>query len=124
MNTLTVKPFAGELRKFELGMGDWEILQTKLKQGPLELERAFRGMSYTPTQLKETLKHGLIGGGTPEGEAITLVEATIVAGTLLRYLPIAHEIIVVFIGTDEEEELPPKKPAPRKAATKRGRKGK
>ena len=58
--------------------------------------------------VSDVIKFGLIGGGMAEAEADRLVKTTIEAGRLLRYVQLAHAIIIATLGpldpeTDEKK---------------------
>lgn len=104
--------FAGELRRFALPVfGELRLLQDKHDLGPMAFEAIFRGGAWRAEHLADVIRFGLIGGGMTEAEADKLVTSTIQAGYLLRYVPLAHEIILAALGPNTPEEAPKKPPA-------------
>lgn len=109
--------FAGERRRFFLPVfGELRLLQNKHDIGPLMFERAFRENLWKAEHVIDVIKYALIGGGMAEAEADKLVTDAITPGRLLRYVSLAHEIIIVTLGPIDEEEDDGKKPAPLEGA--------
>lgn len=102
--------FGGEERRFALPVfGELRQLQDKHDLGPAAFELMFRSQAWKVEHLADVIKFGLIGGGMAEGEADRLVKSTIEAGRLLRYVPLAHTIILAALGPIDPE-TPEKKP--------------
>lgn len=96
--------FAGELRRFCLPIfGEFRILQDKHDLGPQGFELVLRSGAWRVEHVSDVIKFALIGGGMAEAEADKLVKTTIEAGRLLRYVPIAHSIIIATLGPLEPE---------------------
>lgn len=107
--------FAGELRRFALPIfGEFRLLQDKHDLGPMGFEHVLRAGAWKVEHVSDVIKFGLIGGGMEEAEAARLVESTIAAGRLLKYVPVAHAIILAALGPMEPETAPKKPPAARK----------
>lgn len=71
----------------------------------------FRSQAWRAEHVADVIKFGLIGGGMAEAEADKLVKSTIAAGRLLRYVPLAHMIILTALGPmDPETEPKPEAP--------------
>lgn len=106
--------FAGERRRFFLPIfGELRQLQEKHDIGPMIFERAFRENFWKVEYIVDVIKYGLIGGGMKEAEADKLVIDTIEAGRILRYVGLAHNIMIVTLGPlEDEEDDAGKKPAP------------
>lgn len=105
--------FAGESRVFRLPVfGELRLLQDRHDIGPAGFELLFRVAQWKTAHLVDVIKYGLIGGGMPEAEADRLVRATIEAGRILRYVELAHTIILATLGPlESEEDLAKKKAA-------------
>lgn len=105
--------FAGELRRFCLPIfGEFRILQDKHDLGPQGFELVLRSGAWRVEQVSDVIKFGLIGGGMAEAEADRLVSTTIAAGRLLRYVPLAHAIIIATLGPLDPEPDEKKLEAP------------
>ena len=115
--------FAGERRTFALPVfGEMRLLQDKHDLGPMAFEHLLRGGGWRVEHVSDVIRFGLIGGGMGEAEADRLVTSTIAAGRLLRYVPLAHAIILCALGPMEPEQPPDAADAPKKAQA--ARKGK
>lgn len=105
--------FGGELRRFALPVfGELRQLQDKHDLGPAGFEVLFRSQAWRAEHVADVIKFGLIGGGMAEAEADKLVKSTIAAGRLLRYVPLAHMIILTALGPMDPETEPKKPEAP------------
>ena len=102
--TFTIAPFLGERRKFELRIGEAEVLEDELDCGVMFLEAIFRARQQKTKQMRKILTFGLIGGGMGEGKAIDTVEAALTSGKILQYVELYHIILVKFIGAASENE--------------------
>lgn len=112
--------FAGELRRFALPIfGEFRLLQDRHDLGPMGFEHVLRAGAWKVEHVSDVIKFGLIGGGMDEAEAARLVETTIQAGRLLKYVPLAHAIVLVALGPMDPETAPKKPPAARKPRTKK-----
>lgn len=106
--------FSGELRRFALPVfGEMRLLQDKHDLGPMGFETVLRAGAWKVDQVADVIRFGLIGGGMDEAEADKLVKSTISAGRLLKYVPLAHAIILAALGPGDPETEPKKPPAAR-----------
>lgn len=105
--------FLGERRVFALDMAGARLIEAKYDMGVLWLEALFRQNFCKVDHIISVLTHALIGAGMEENEAHKLVTTAVNAGSILRYVELAHAILCEFLGPfdeEEEEELdPPKK---------------
>lgn len=110
--------FGGELRQFALPVfGEMRQLQDKHDLGPAAFEVLFRSQAWRVEHVADVIRFGLIGGGMGEAEADKLVKSTIAAGRLLKYVPLAHQIIIAALGPldPETEEKKAEAPPPQEA---------
>lgn len=109
--------FGGELRRFALPVfGELRQLQDTHDLGPAGFEVLLRSQAWRVEHVADVIKFGLIGGGMAEREADKLVKSTIEAGRLLRYVPLAHVIILAALGPLDPETESKKPPAPQAEA--------
>lgn len=108
--------FGGELRRFALPVfGEMRLLQDKHDLGPAAFEMLFRSQAWKVEHVADVIRFGLIGGGMEERDAAKIVDSTIAAGRLLKYLPLAHAIILAALGPADPETAPKKEEAPPEA---------
>lgn len=97
--------FAGERRRFALPLfGELRALQDKHDIGPAGFEMIFRGGAWRAEHVTDTIRLALIGAGMGDQEAGKLVEAYVTEGRLLKYVPLAHDIILATLGPADPEE--------------------
>lgn len=97
--------FAGERRRFALPLfGELRALQDKHDIGPAGFEMIFRGGAWRAEHVADTIRLALIGAGMDDQEAAKLVEAYVTEGRLLKYVPLAHDIILATLGPADPEE--------------------
>lgn len=111
--------FGGERRKFALPVfGEMRLLQDKHDLGPAAFEVLFRSQAWRVEHVADVIRFGLIGGGMGEADADKLVKSTIAAGRLLKYVPLAHQIIMAALGPldPETEQKKEEAPPPQEAA--------
>lgn len=102
--------FGGERRRFALPVfGELRLLQDKYDIGPAGFEILLRQQAWKAEHVADIIKFGLIGGGMAEAKADDLVKTLIRPGRLLRYVQLAHDIILVTLGP-LDKEAPEKKP--------------
>ena len=112
--------FAGEERLFRLGIGQLRALDEACDCGPMELLTRFSSGAWRIRDLRETILHGLKGGGMADGEATKLIRATIDVGPLQQYVPIAYAVTLAAVvgvegedlGEPEGEGAEPRNPSP------------
>lgn len=91
---------------FRLALGQWRELQDKTNAGPLELYERILTRRWRLDDLRETIRIGLIGGGTNPSAALKLVANYVDARPLLESAPIALQIIAASLVAPEEDRAP------------------
>lgn len=107
----------GEYR-FKMGIGEFERLQEKCDAGPpLVLER-LASHRWLVADIRETIRLGLEGGGTPPGVVIGLVRRYIDGRPLAENVLVAQSILLAGImGVEDEPLKKPKAPARKRRAS-------
>lgn len=101
--------WAGDERRFRLAIGQLRELQEKCSAGPMEIMSRLQGGTWRIDDVRETMRLGLIGGGTPPGEALGLVRRYVDDRPFGECVSFALFVLMAAIyGTDQE-------PAPGKA---------
>lgn len=92
-------------RKFRLGIGELRELQDKCDAGPAEIYKAIAEQKWRFDHIRETIRLGLIGGGTATPQqALAIVGRYVVPGSLVRCAVIAQTILVAALVGDMDEE--------------------
>lgn len=93
---------------FRLPIAQLLELQEKCDAGPVEIFSRLRAQTWRLNDLRETIRLGLIGGGTPPMDALTLVKRYVdPPRPLLENVPLALEILEAAL-TGPPEDLPGK----------------
>lgn len=95
--------FAGDLRRFRLGIDELLALQDKLDAGPAEIAGRLRAGTWRVQDVQETFRIGLIGGGTDARKAKELVDKHIAPGKLAARVLEAWAIVANAIYGDEDD---------------------
>lgn len=77
--------FAGDLRKFRLGIAELIALQEKRNSGPLEIASRLNYGVWRVEDVTETIRIALVGGGSDAKAAGQIVEANIRPGRQTVY---------------------------------------
>lgn len=105
---------------FRLAIGQWLELQDKTGAGPLQLYTRLLDRSWRIEDLRETVRLGLVGGGTAPGEALKLVARYVDDRPLLEAVPVALAIITASLfppATAKKDRRAGEKPAAEPAPT-------
>lgn len=100
---------------FRLPVAQLLELQEKTEAGPLELYDRLRGRNWRVTDLRETIRLGLIGGGMAPADAVRMVQRYVDGRPLLESVTVAAMVIMAALAMPEAVE--PGKP---EAATEMG----
>lgn len=77
--------FAGDLRKFRLGIAELIALQEKRNSGPMEIVSRLNFHGWRVEDVTETLRIALIGGGEDGKAAAEIVQANLRPGKQAAY---------------------------------------
>jgi hypothetical protein len=100
--------FAGDRRTFRLAIGQLRALQESCDAGPLQIYRRLLDGAWRIDDLRETLRLGLIGGGTTDATATRLVRETVddFGTPPMELLPPARAILLAALFGVPDEALP------------------
>ena len=104
--------WAGDLRKFRLGIDELLALQDKCDAGPQEIANRLRLQTWRVQDIHQTIRLGLLGGGTDAKLAQRLVDEQASPGKLASSALIAFAVIVSAIQGDEKDPVGKKDAAP------------
>ena len=90
---------------FSLKIGQLQTLQEKTGLGAFALLNKFYNQEWFVSELKETIRLGLIGGGNQPKLAYDLTEEYVIEGYLLDHVPLAIGIIQVALSGVEDEPI-------------------
>lgn len=91
--------------RFRLAVAQLVELQDLCGAGPYAIYLRLVAHQWRVQDLRETIRLGLIGGGTAPGEALRLVRAYVEARPLLECEPVAARILAAaLIGPDLDDE--------------------
>ncbi|WLB14984.1 gene transfer agent family protein [Bradyrhizobium japonicum] len=97
--------WAGDQRRFRLGIDELLALQDKLDAGPAEIAGRLREGAWRVQDLQEIFRIGLIGGGLEPKKAKALIDAHIVPGRLASHVLMAWAIVANAIHGDEADPV-------------------
>jgi hypothetical protein len=97
--------WAGDERRFRLGLDELFALQDKLDAGPAAIASRLRDGTWRLQDVQETFRIGLIGGGEDAKKAKALVEAHIVPGKIQSHVLPAFAIILSALQGDEHDPV-------------------
>ena len=92
-------------RLFRLGIGELRELQEKCDAGPLFILSRVSGGQWFLDDLRETIRLGLIGGGTKAAEALLIVERYIDPHPKADFVPYAQAILAAALFGVKDEKL-------------------
>lgn len=95
---------------FRLAFAQLMELQEKTDAGPLELYQRLGSGRWRVQDLRETIRLGLIGGGTDPAKAVVLVRRYVEQRPLAESVPVALDILTAAIAVPEDA-APGKAPA-------------
>lgn len=116
MDCETTFDWADGTYKFALRLKELEELQEKADSGPLALFSRVRDEKWCVGDLRETIRLGLIGGGTEPGRALTLVRRYVDGRPLIESTMPALAILAAAIWGVADDQ-PGKSQADGKAET-------
>jgi hypothetical protein len=96
---------------FRLAIGQLQELQDKCGAGPPEILRRLMSQTWHVNDVRETLRLGLIGGGMPPAEALTLVKRYVDAEDRPLAENVLYATLVVqaaIVGVEDESLEKPK----------------
>lgn len=104
-------PFGDGEYKFRLAWGELVKLQEALDVGPLFLFNRLGGVEWRVQDIAETLRWGLIGGGTKPADASKLIELYVKGMPPIDNLSLALRVLAASLNgaPDETQEMPPGK---------------
>jgi hypothetical protein len=97
--------WAGDERKFRLGIAELLSLQVKRDSGPYEILVRLQTGMWRVEDLQETIRIGLIGAGVDGGAARKLVDENVREGRLTANVLIAQAILLNALAGDPEEPV-------------------
>lgn len=114
--------WAGDERKFRLGIAELLALQEKRASGPMEIVTRLQFGSWRIEDIVETIRIGLLGAGVDAKVARELVEANVREGRIAANVLVAQAILMNALAGDPEEPVGKKKTSrTRRSASPRGR---
>jgi len=134
-------PFANELHRFRLGLGQLEDLETRFRAGTIEWVERFRANQWRIGEMRAVLITALVGGGQDPLQAKEVVDRCMMAWPMVRNVKLFWLIVNAAIleppsglsagkdqADEEEEEMLSASPAfsvsAEPSATPRARSGK
>lgn len=103
--TMLRRPFAGAERAFDLRIGEIQALERACGCGIFGLLVRIGSHQAYASDIRETIRLGLVGGGETDAESTRLIMAEIDGRPLAEHLPLAAEIIKSVIdGLPKIEE--------------------
>lgn len=95
--------FGGEDRPFRLNIGRLRALQEEVDAGPMELVNRLAAGAWRVDDLRETIRHGLIGGGMASAEATRLMKTDFDDLPVAQFVPVAQAILyAALLGVEDE----------------------
>lgn len=97
--------WAGDARKFRLGIAELLALQEKRDSGPLEIVNRLQFGTWRIEDIQETIRIGLIGAGVDLKTARSLVEENVREGRISANVLIAQAILLNALAGDPQEQV-------------------
>jgi hypothetical protein len=111
-NGVVEMDFGDGTHRFRLAMGELEELQEKTGVGPFALFNRLSAGDWSPADVREPLRLGLIGGGMEPIAALALVRRYVVERSAwIHYAGLARIVVLAAIS-GAPEEIPGKGDAP------------
>lgn len=116
-------PFANELHRFRLGLGQLEDLESRFKVGTIGWVEKFRANEWRIGEMRAVFITALVGGGQDPAQAKEVVDRCMMAWPLVRNVDLFWKIVNAAIlepppgmssgkdQADEEEEMASTSPA-------------
>jgi hypothetical protein len=98
-------PWADGEYRFRLAIGQLRELQDKSNAGPAELVQRLTVGTWRVDDIRETLRLGLIGGGTKPTEALVLVKRYVDDRPWLENVHPAHAVLMAALVGDPNEPV-------------------
>lgn len=90
---------------FRLSIGQLLELQEKTACGPMELFRRLSAGTWRVSDIRETIRLGLIGGGAKPVDALGLTRRYVDDRPLAESVPVAQAILMVILFGQPEDKL-------------------
>jgi Phage tail tube protein, GTA-gp10 len=97
--------WAGDERRFRLGLDELFALQDRCDAGPAEIAARLRSGAWRIQDIQEVFRLGLIGAGEDAKKAKALVAEHIVPGRLQSNVLIAFAIVLSALQGDENDPV-------------------
>lgn len=97
--------FAGDERRFRLGIAELIALQEKRNSGPLEIVMRLQLGSWRVEDVIETIRIGLLGGGMEGKAARELVEANVKPGAITEHVLTASAVLLSALQGVPDESV-------------------
>lgn len=101
--------FAGDGRRFRLGIANLIALQEKRNSGPMEIATRLQLGVWRVEDITETLRIGLIGGGEDPKKAKLLVDAEVRDGNIIAHVLTAQAVILAALQGVPDDPVGKKK---------------
>lgn len=115
--------WAGDARKFRLGIAELLALQEKRSCGPLEIVNRLQYGTWRIEDIQETIRIGLLGAGLDPKAARELVDTNVREGRVTVNVLVAQAILMNALAGDPEEPVGKKKTTGRQAKQSGSRRG-
>lgn len=97
--------WAGDTRKFRLGIAELLALQERRASGPLEILTRLQFGTWRVEDIQETHRIGLLGAGVDAKAARELVDANIREGKITEHVLTAQAILLNALAGDPDEPV-------------------
>lgn len=99
--------FGGADRRFHLSIGPLERVQEAVNRGPADILRRIQSEEYRTQEVREVLRHGLIGGGMPEIEAATLIKTEVDGKPAWAQNAVIASLVLAaaIVGAEDEPDV-------------------
>lgn len=90
---LVEMPFADELHRFRLGLGQMEDLETRFRVGTIEWIEKFRANQWRIGEMRSVFITALVGGGQTPAQAKEVVDRCMMAWPMVRNVDLFWKIV-------------------------------